>query len=205
MPLECFDDAFTVGTDGSYLYIGLHDTPDDSQTIALRGLDAQLISAIRGIGMREAELSSRVAHQITALVEQSADLVFVLRQGLITFASPNVGRVLGKGWGAAVLLADMAKGWAAVHWLRAPPTGLGLADPVVTNRFLLIGLYGVLATITYPTYLWMYIEYERHGIWSDPINTLLGVVEIISLAALWISFSAPAFYRHWIGEGKPSR
>ncbi len=95
VPLESFDDAFTVGTDGSYLYIGLHDTPDDSQTIALRGLDAQLISAIRGIGMREVELSSRVAHQITALVEQSADLVFVLRQGLITFASPNVGRVLG--------------------------------------------------------------------------------------------------------------
>lgn len=94
-PLDAFDDAHTIGTDGSYVYIGLEQTPDDSQTIALRGLDAQLISALRGIGIREAELSSRLAHQITALVEQSADLVFVLRDGMITFASPNVGRVLG--------------------------------------------------------------------------------------------------------------
>ncbi len=94
-PLELYDDLFTIGTNGSYIYIGLDETPDDSQTIALRGLDAQLISAIRGIGIREAELSSRVAHQISALVEQSADLVFVLRQGTITFASPNVARVLG--------------------------------------------------------------------------------------------------------------
>ncbi|MBW2493471.1 MAG: hypothetical protein JRE43_01870 [Deltaproteobacteria bacterium] len=75
---------------------------------------------------------------------------------------------------------------------------IGLADPLVTNRFLLIGLYGLLATITYPTFLWMYIVYERYGTWSDPIGTFAGVVELVSLAALWTSISAPAFYRRWV-------
>ena len=27
---------------------------------------------------------------------------------------------------------------------------------------------------------------------------------IFSLAALWISFTAPAFYRRWVGEAQPS-
>jgi hypothetical protein len=68
----------------------------------------------------------------------------------------------------------------------------------VSNRFLLIGLYGALAASTYPVFLWMYIQYERHGVWSDPVGAFIGTVEVLSLAALWISFAAPAFYRRWI-------
>ncbi len=99
--------------------------------------------------------------------------------------------------------------WLAAESLRSYSqmrlrVRIGLADPLVTNRFLLIGLYGLLATITYPTFLWMYIEYERHGTWSDSIGTFAGIVELISLAALWTSLSAPAFYRRWIGEAKSS-
>jgi hypothetical protein len=67
---------------------------------------------------------------------------------------------------------------------------------------LLIGLYGTLASITYPVFLWMYIEYELHGFWSDPLSVFTGVIEIASLAALWVSFSAPAFYRRWIGNAR---
>jgi cyanate permease len=74
----------------------------------------------------------------------------------------------------------------------------------VSNRFLLIGLYGTLASCTYPIYLWMYILYERHGMWSDSLGAFVGIVEIFSLAALWISFTAPAFYRRWVGEAQPS-
>ena len=81
---------------------------------------------------------------------------------------------------------------------------IGLSDPIVCNRFLLIGLYGMLASFTYPIYLWMYIEYERSGFWSDPITVFVGVVEVISLAALWISFAAPEFYRRWIGKPRTS-
>jgi hypothetical protein len=80
---------------------------------------------------------------------------------------------------------------------------LGLGDPIVTNRFFLIGLYGVLATCTYPIFLWMYIDYERNGSWSEPWSAFVGTVEVFSLVALWISFAAPRFYRRWIGSAQP--
>ena len=67
---------------------------------------------------------------------------------------------------------------------------IGLCDPLVSNRFLLIGAYGALAFITYTVFLWMYIEYERHGVWSDPLSLATGIVEISSPVALWISCSA---------------
>jgi hypothetical protein len=99
--------------------------------------------------------------------------------------------------------------WFAFESLRAYSRSrrklrVGLGDPIVSNRFLLIGLYGVLATSTYPIYLWMYIMYERHGVWSDPLIAFLGIVEVVSLAALWTSFAAPAFYRRWIEKTKTS-
>jgi hypothetical protein len=90
----------------------------------------------------------------------------------------------------------------------------------LSNRFLLIGIYGVLATSTYPLYLWMYIRYELHdtwsipteivaGIvdelhdtWSIPTEIVAGIVELIALAALWLSFSAPAFYRRWLRDSR---
>jgi hypothetical protein len=93
--------------------------------------------------------------------------------------------------------------WFAVESLSAYSRSrrrvrIGLGDPLVSNRFLLIGIYGALAASTYAVYLWMYIEYERHGVWSDPVGALLGAVEVVSLAALWISFASPAFYRRWV-------
>jgi hypothetical protein len=99
--------------------------------------------------------------------------------------------------------------WLAVESLRAYSRSrrkmrIGLGDPIVSNRFLLIGLYGTLAASTYPIYLWMYIEYELHGGWSDPLSVFIGIVEVISLAALWISFAAPAFYRRWIAKARTS-
>jgi hypothetical protein len=97
--------------------------------------------------------------------------------------------------------------WLAIESLYAYSKSrlrvrVGLGDPIVSNRFLLIGLYGMLATITYPIYLWMYIGYERHGSWSDPLGAFVGIVEVFSLAALWTSFAAPAFYRRWLDKSE---
>jgi hypothetical protein len=81
---------------------------------------------------------------------------------------------------------------------------IGLSDPLVCNRFFLIGLYGLLASFTYPIYLWMYFEYERSGFWSEPLTVFAGFIEVFSLVALWTSFAAPAFYRRWVGESQTS-
>jgi hypothetical protein len=95
--------------------------------------------------------------------------------------------------------------WFAVESLSAYSRSrrqlrIGLGDPIVSNRFLLIGLYGTLASATYPIFLWMYIQYELHGSWSDPWVAFVGVIEVVSLVSLWISFAAPDFYRRWVGE-----
>jgi hypothetical protein len=99
--------------------------------------------------------------------------------------------------------------WLAVESLHAYSRSrrkvrIGLGDPLVSNRFFLIGLYGTLAAITYPLFLWMYIEYELHGLWSDPLSVLTGIVEVVSLVALWTSFAAPAFYRRWVDKTQTS-
>ncbi|MCH8082653.1 MAG: hypothetical protein IH885_00295 [Myxococcales bacterium] len=99
--------------------------------------------------------------------------------------------------------------WFAVESLRAYSRSrlqlrIGLGDPIVSNRFLLIGIYGTLAACTYPIYLWSYIMYELHGSWFDPLDVFVGIVEVVSLAALWTSFAAPAFFRRWIDKAQAS-
>jgi hypothetical protein len=99
--------------------------------------------------------------------------------------------------------------WLAIESLRAYSRSrrqvrLGIGNPIVSNRYFLIGLYGTLATLTYPFFLWMYIGYERHGTWSDSLSLVTGLIELLSLAALWTSFSAPAFYRRWLADARAS-
>jgi hypothetical protein len=48
----------------------------------------------------------------------------------------------------------------------------------------------------------MYIRYELHDTWSIPTEIVAGIVELIALAALWLSFSAPAFYRRWLRDSR---
>jgi hypothetical protein len=75
---------------------------------------------------------------------------------------------------------------------------LGLIDPVLANRYFLIGFYSSLASITYFIYIPMYIVYELHGVWSGWMDLSLGLVEVISVMALALAFSTPRFYRRWI-------
>jgi hypothetical protein len=77
---------------------------------------------------------------------------------------------------------------------------LGLIDPLVCNRYLLIAVYATFGTIIYFIYVPMYIIYELHGTWSVGLDLATGIAEICSLTALWVSFSAPAFYRRWVGR-----
>jgi hypothetical protein len=97
---------------------------------------------------------------------------------------------------AFVWLSIESFGQYRVSQRRIP---LGLIDPIVHNRYFLIGFYTALASLTYFIYIPMYIIYELHGVWSGWLDIFLGLVEIISVIALWLSFCAPPFYRSWIG------
>jgi hypothetical protein len=75
---------------------------------------------------------------------------------------------------------------------------LGLIDPLLCNRYLLIAVYATLGTITFFILIPMYIIYQLYGTWSAALDLATGSAEIVSLIALWVSFSAPAFYRRWV-------
>jgi uncharacterized membrane protein SirB2 len=76
----------------------------------------------------------------------------------------------------------------------------GLCDPMVCNRFLLWGIYGVLTVIVSLLVLPMYAHFERHGQFAAIWDRLIGVCEMASIATIWLVFFAPAFYRRWIED-----
>jgi hypothetical protein len=75
---------------------------------------------------------------------------------------------------------------------------IGLSDPHVCNRFLLWGLFGLAQLGSGVAVLWMYAVYTVDGHISIAADVMLGGVEIISIALVWLAFAAPAFYRRWI-------
>jgi hypothetical protein len=94
--------------------------------------------------------------------------------------------------------------WLAIESLRQYAitrrrVPLGLIDPLVCNRYLLIAVYAMLGTIIFCIFAPMYIIYELHGTWSAGLDLATGIAEVCCLTALWVSFSAPAFYRRWLG------
>jgi hypothetical protein len=80
----------------------------------------------------------------------------------------------------------------------------GLCDPVVCNRFLLWGIYGVISVIGSLLILPMYAHYERHGEFAAIWDRLVGVAEISSIAVIWVVFFAPAFYQRWVNGNAPA-
>jgi hypothetical protein len=89
---------------------------------------------------------------------------------------------------------------------------LGLADPVLTNRFLLfaiwtggvvaitlLGLVGALAQLESGTF-------RDGGGLGDPV--LLGITRLLSLpiaVSIWLTFLAPARYHAWLRRNEPAR
>lgn len=133
--------------------------------------------------------------------------------GALIFAGLGVSALEGDWEGLSPLTykglwLDWLGGLAPYAWLTiesgkqyaAARRGLrlGIGDALVCNRYLLIALYGAFATSTYLLLVPMYILYERNGTFSPALDLSLGLIEFISLVALWISFAAPAFYRQWI-------
>ena len=66
-----------------------------TQSLALQTFAAQVGMALQSLATREIVFQRRSAQRLTALVEQSADLITVLDDGIITFVSPNAAGILG--------------------------------------------------------------------------------------------------------------
>jgi hypothetical protein len=75
---------------------------------------------------------------------------------------------------------------------------LGLCEPVVANRYLLLALFGCFQTLACFADLSFANDVSATQTASLISNLLLGSSEIASVAVLWLAFFPPRFYSDWI-------
>jgi len=94
---------FELGEDAEFGEI-LIDAPlslNPAYSLALQTMTAQITQALTSLSLAETRFAQRAERRLTALVEQSADLVTVIDQNNeVTFVSPNAGRLLDVAPGA---------------------------------------------------------------------------------------------------------
>ncbi len=94
--------------------------------------------------------------------------------------------------------------WVAVVSLTAYVSAcrrarIGLSDALVSNRYLLFGCFGLLQLATVVLLIPMYISYEvETGSFSDSMDQLMGSLEMLTIAMIWLAFFPPRIYRAWI-------
>lgn len=107
---------------------------------------------------------------------------------------------------SALFLAGrfLATSWAALEALRfrrmyVKRLALGLADPVIANRFLLYAVWtGVFAVMSITT-LTTTIGGDALGIrWQTAVLKLMRLAGGVALGALYLNFVPPAAYLRWI-------
>jgi hypothetical protein len=77
---------------------------------------------------------------------------------------------------------------------------LGLCDPVVSNRFLLLSLFGFFQVCGFFVEAALYIISESQQKWTAEMDVLYATTEILSILTIWLAFFPPAPYRRWIGS-----
>jgi hypothetical protein len=86
---------------------------------------------------------------------------------------------------------------------------LDMGDPLLCNRFLLLGIASILWMSLQFVIVVQYIEHEISQRWSPTMDLFVSGVEILAIAMIWLVFFPPAFYRSWINRGalaaKPAR
>ena len=107
-----------------------------------------------------------------------------------------VGLVATDAWIGAEALVRYAKARERV--------GLGVCDPVLRNRFLLLGIASLLWGVMEFVVLAQTIEYEVIRHWSGRGDALVVGIEVVSLAMIWLVFLPPAFYRSWLRGAAPA-
>ena len=75
---------------------------------------------------------------------------------------------------------------------------LGLCEPIVSHRYLLLGILGIIWTCLDFVVVGQYVDYWAHQTWSASLDILVGVLEIFALAAIWLIYFAPDAYRRKI-------
>jgi hypothetical protein len=81
---------------------------------------------------------------------------------------------------------------------------LNFCEPLVCNRYLLMGLASVMWVAVEFVAAAQNIEYELTQQLSAPMDYLLMTTELISVSMVWLVFFPPAVYRRWIQRAAPA-
>jgi len=117
-------------------------------------------------------------------------------EGMAPIGNPGfwfewVGQLIPFVWVAAASLA------AYVNSCRR--ARIGLSNALASNRYLLFGCFGLLQLATVVLLIPMYIGYEvENGAFSDSMDRLMGSLEMLTIATIWLVFFPPRIYRAWI-------
>lgn len=84
------------------------------------------------------------------------------------------------------------------HRVAARRSGIGLCDPVVVNRYGLLAIFGALQTLACFTDILMAIDFATERSASVLADGLLGGLELVGIATLWLAFFPPAAYLAWV-------
>ena len=78
---------------------------------------------------------------------------------------------------------------------------LDLCGPLVCNRILLWGLFGVLQVGLSIVVVFQYAAFGEENVFNQGWDVLYGVFSMTSVAMIWLAFFPPGFYRRWIEAG----
>jgi hypothetical protein len=149
-----------------------------------------------------------------------AAALFALASSAVVAAFVGEGFATGFGGGdyagvwsrLGVASRGLAFLWAAVESLRhfglmRRRQRIGLADPLVVNRFLLWGIATSAAFGIYLVALMNLLQNTSHdvaaGVFEPAWALLTSLFGLISGVCMWLAFLAPAAYRRWIESAAP--
>ncbi|HXV36030.1 MAG TPA: hypothetical protein VEC18_02710 [Myxococcota bacterium] len=75
---------------------------------------------------------------------------------------------------------------------------IGICDPIVADRFLLMGAFGFFQCVACAAELFWAAENVATPLFSSAAFRLLGAAEAASIALLWLAFFPPRLYQRWV-------
>jgi len=133
-------------------------------------------------------------------------LTLVMGVGISSIQGDWVGYTVSNPWFWCEWLGyTLAPLWVGVEGVLAFRSArkrvrLDFCDPIVANRYLLWGWFGILQVCCSLVIVPMYADYEANRYFTLGADALLGCFEILAAVTTWLAFFAPAFYRNWIAR-----
>jgi hypothetical protein len=104
--------------------------------------------------------------------------------------------------GYTVPCAWMTTEASLCHRIAVRRSQVGLSDPIVANRYLLLALFGAFQTLACFSDILVTLDLAVDRELSTWADSALGGCEIAGIAVLWLAFFPPASYLAWLAGSK---